>query len=127
MPTLTKIDDRAFYGRGAPSQRAQIKAQYDELLAPFAVGELTEVTLDKDEKRTQVKNRLQSAAKRRELKLRFRRTSDDNKLKFQLVEPTNGPTQEDNEDEETDWDDEETAEDDEEESEAEDMHELSFA
>lgn len=123
MPTLTKIDERAFYGRGAPSQRAQIKAQYDELLAPYAVGELTEVTLDEGEKRTQVKNRLQSAAKRRELKLRFRRTSDDNKLKFQLVDP-NGPTEED---EETDWDDEETAEDDEEESEVEDMHELSFA
>jgi hypothetical protein len=123
MPTLTKIDERAFYGRGAPSQRAQIKAQYDQLLAPYAVGELTEVTLDEGEKRTQVKNRLQSAAIRRGLKLRFRRTSDDNKLKFQLVDPT-GPTEEDEDEEGNEWDnDEETADEDE----AEDMHELSFA
>jgi hypothetical protein len=54
------------------SRRARIAQEYDALLADFAVGDYGKVDLSDGEQRLTVRSRLQAAARRRRLSLRFR-------------------------------------------------------
>src|SRR5438045_2717811 len=55
-----------------PSTRAQVAQAYNALLADFAIGEYGRVELGDGELRALVRQRLQAAARRRGLALRFR-------------------------------------------------------
>lgn len=54
------------------STRARIAQEYDALLADFAVGDYGKVDLSADDQRLTVRSRLQAAARRRSMSLRFR-------------------------------------------------------
>lgn len=54
------------------STRARIAQEYDALLADFAVGDYGKVDLSDGEQRLTVRSRLQAAARRRRMSLRFR-------------------------------------------------------
>lgn len=69
-----------------PGQRVQVAAQYDDLLEPFSAGDYGEATLEPDENRLTVRNRLRKAAERKGCTLRMLRTPRDGAtLRFQLV------------------------------------------
>lgn len=118
MPVLQRVDPSEFGKNGHKSARSQVQEYYDSLLADYSVGAGAVVHLDEDDKRSVVKSRLQSAAKRRGFTLKFHRSNED-RLRFTV----NDPDEDEDEDEsETDWDDESETE-----TETEDVHELSFA
>ena len=64
--------------------RKVIAATYDEYLKDFTPGDYAESTLEPGEKRMTVMNRLKAAADRHDppLTLTFRRTGDENLLRF---------------------------------------------
>lgn len=64
--------------------RKVIAATYDEYLKDFGPGDYAESTLEPGEKRMTVMNRLKAAADRHDppLTLTFRRTGDENLLRF---------------------------------------------
>lgn len=68
-------------------QRKLTEEQYDAILSDYAVGEYGEATLEPDENRLTVRNRMQAAAGRRNLGINFRRTSGD-LIRFQIVDPS---------------------------------------
>jgi hypothetical protein len=70
-------------------QRKLVEEQYDAILSDYAVGDYGEATLEPDDNRLTVRNRLKAAAGRRKLGIDFRRTSSD-LLRFKIVEPSNG-------------------------------------
>lgn len=70
-------------------QRKAIEAAYDLLLQDFNAGNVTEVTLDPDDVKVNVRNRLKAAAERRGLEIRFIRVRDESLLRFEL-HSTNG-------------------------------------
>ena len=68
-------------------QRKLVEEQYDAILGDYAVGEYGEATLDPDENRLTVRNRLKAAAGRRSFGINFRRTNGQ-LLRFQVVDPS---------------------------------------
>ena len=70
-------------------QRKVIERQYDAILSDYAAGEYGEATLEPNEKRLTVRNRLRAAAIRRGLEIDFRRTSGDF-LRFRVVDHKDG-------------------------------------
>lgn len=87
MPTLRKLtpEEVAVYEKQGEGLRAQIAAEYDQLLADINAGEHAVVTLDDDENKATTRNRLKAAAARRNLAIIFFRTRD-NSVKFKLEE-----------------------------------------
>ena len=75
---VQKIENK---GKGL---RKLIEEQYDAILAEYSIGDYGEATLDLDENRLTVRNRMKAAARRRNLAINFRRTKEDI-LRFQIV------------------------------------------
>ena len=65
--------------------RKLVEEQYDSILSDYAVGEYGEATLEPDENRLTVRNRLKAATGRRSLGINFRRTTGDF-IRFQIVD-----------------------------------------
>jgi hypothetical protein len=65
--------------------RKLTEEQYDAILGDYAVGEYGEATLDADENRLTVRNRMKAAATRRSLGINFRWTTGDF-IRFQIVD-----------------------------------------
>src|SRR5205085_745182 len=76
----------------ATGQRKVIEAAYDMLLADFSAGDTTEVTLDPEDVKVNVRNRLRSAAERRGLEIKFYRVRDESLLRFELSANGTTPT-----------------------------------
>jgi hypothetical protein len=71
-----------------PGARAQVASLFDTLLEPFSVGDYGEATLEPEENRLTVRNRLRAAAERKGVALRLLRTPrDGDTLRFQVVAP----------------------------------------
>jgi hypothetical protein len=70
-------------------QRKLVEEQYDAILSEYEGGDYGEATLEPDEKRLTVRNRLKAAAGRRNLGIEFRRTSVDI-IRFQIIDQSNG-------------------------------------
>jgi len=65
-------------------QRRLVEEEYDALLSEYEAGDYGEASLDPEEKRLTVQNRLRAAAKRRNIGITFRRASGD-LIRFQIV------------------------------------------
>ena len=73
MPTFRKLDPVEVELKLPPlSKRSQVAQEYDAYLAGFAAGDYGRTALFADERRALVRQRLQAAARRRGLALRFR-------------------------------------------------------
>ena len=70
-------------------QRKLVEEQYDAILSDYEVGEYGEATLDPEENRLTVRNRLKAAAGRRNIGIEFRRTSGEI-VRFKILEQSNG-------------------------------------
>ena|SRR6476661_3193018 len=86
MPNFRKLEPEEVQeienkGKG---QRKLIAEQYDAILAEYSIGDYGEATLDFEENRLTVRNRMKAAAQRRNLAIDFRRTKEDI-LRFQIV------------------------------------------
>jgi hypothetical protein len=89
MPQVRKLapeEVQTIQNKGK-GQRKLVEEQYDAILSDYAVGEYGEATLEADENRLTVRNRLKAAAGRRSLGINFRRTSGDF-IWFQIVDPS---------------------------------------
>ena len=64
--------------------RKLIEEEYDAILAEYSIGDYGEATLEIDENRLTVRNRMKAATRRRNLAIAFRRTKEDI-LRFQIV------------------------------------------
>ena len=69
-------------------QRKLVEEQYDAILNDYDVGDYGEATLEPEENRLTVRNRLRAAATRREIGIDFRRTQGDS-IRFQIIEHSN--------------------------------------
>jgi hypothetical protein len=90
MPQVRKLtadEVQALQNKGK-GQRKLIEEQYDAILREYEVGEYGEATLDEEDNRLTVRNRLKAAAGRRNIGVEFRRTTGD-LLRFQIVEHRN--------------------------------------
>ena len=102
MPSIRKlspdeIDERK---HGKLSQRALVSREYDAMLGQFDIGDWGEVVVDPSEKRLTIRNRLQGAAERKNVKLRFFRTQGP-VIRFEVQHPSsNGQDDESDDDEE---------------------------
>src|SRR3954469_25176439 len=88
MPQFRKLEPQEVQevqnkGKG---QRKLTEELYDSILSEYEVGDYGEATLDPDENRLTVRNRLKAAVGRRSLGINFRRTTGQ-LIKFQVVEP----------------------------------------
>jgi len=86
MPNFRKLEPEEVQeienkGKGL---RKLIEEQYDAILAEYSIGDYGEATLDPEENRLTVRNRMKAAAQRRNLAIDFRRTKGDI-LRFQIV------------------------------------------
>jgi hypothetical protein len=74
MPAFRKMSpaEIAVFDQPPIGLRAQVAREYDAYLAGFAAGDYGQVALIDGERRTVVRRRLQAAARRRGLALRFR-------------------------------------------------------
>jgi len=93
MPNFRKLDPEEVQsienkGKGL---RKLTEEQYDAILADYEVGDYGEATLDEDDNRLTVRNRLKAAANRRGIAIDFRRTQGDF-LRFRIIEHSNGNT-----------------------------------
>jgi len=89
MPQVRKlapeeVQDIQNKGKGL---RKLVEEQYDTILSDYAVGEYGEATLEPEENRLTVRNRMKAAAVRRNISIEFRRTSGD-LIRFQIIEPS---------------------------------------
>jgi hypothetical protein len=90
MPQVRKLaaeEVQALENKGK-GQRKLIEELYDSILSEYNTGDYGEATLDEEENRLTVRNRLKAAAHRRNLDVNFRRTTG-NLLRFQIVEQSN--------------------------------------
>ena len=87
MPAFRKMSPAEIAALDQPSigARAQVAREYDEYLASFAVGDYGRAALFDGERRVLVRQRLQAAARRRGLALRFR--SGPGPLTFHVTAP----------------------------------------
>ena len=86
MPNFRKLEPeevQAIQNKGK-GLRKLIEEQYDTILAEYSTGDYGEATLEPDENRLTVRNRMKAAARRRNLAIDFRRTKEDI-LRFQIV------------------------------------------
>ena len=74
MPAFRKVSpaEIAVFDQPSIGPRAQVAREYDAYLAGFAVGDYGQAALIDGERRAVVRQRLQAAARRRGLALRFR-------------------------------------------------------
>jgi hypothetical protein len=74
MPSFRKLSvaETAALEHHSPSVRAQVAREYDAYLDGFAIGDYGRAELVDGERRALVRQRLQAAARRRDLTLRFR-------------------------------------------------------
>ena len=74
MPSFRKLDPAEVQAPvpRPPSERARVAQEYDALLEGFIVGDHGRAELVEGERRVTVRQRLQAAARRRGLALRFR-------------------------------------------------------
>lgn len=87
MPQVRKLapeEVRTIQDKGKGTRKL-VEEQYDAILGDYAVGEYGEATLDPNENRLTVRNRLKAAAGRKSLGINFRRTTGD-LLRFQVVD-----------------------------------------
>lgn len=70
-------------------QRKLVEEQYDAILSEYEAGDYGEATLEPEENRLTVRNRLKAAAGRRNIGIEFRRTSGDI-IRFKILELSNG-------------------------------------
>ena len=87
MPNFRKLDPeevKAQQDKGK-AQRKITEEQYDAILADYEVGEYGEATLDEDENRLTVRNRMKAAATRRGIGVDFRRSTGE-LLRFKITE-----------------------------------------
>ena len=91
MPQVRKLapDEVQTIQNKGKGLRKLVEEQYDAILSDYAVGEYGEASLDEEDNRLTVRNRMKAAAGRRGLAINFRRTSGDI-LRFQIVERSNG-------------------------------------
>jgi hypothetical protein len=91
MPQVRKLtadEVQALQNKGKGTRKLT-EELYNSILSEYNVGEYAEATLDEEDNRLTVRNRLKAAAGRRNLGVEFRRTTGD-LLRFQIVEHTNG-------------------------------------
>lgn len=91
MPNFRKLapeEVQAIQNKGK-GQRKLVEEQYDAILGDYDLGDYGEATLEPEENRLTVRNRLKAAASRRDLGIIFRRTTGD-LLRFQIVASNNG-------------------------------------
>jgi hypothetical protein len=88
MPKVRRLaEDEIATLERRPGVRVQTAELFDRLLEPFSIGDYGEVTLEPEEKRMTVRNRLRKAAERKGATVRMLRTPRDGDfLRFQLVE-----------------------------------------
>ena len=87
MPQVRKLtheEVQAFQNKGK-GQRKLVEEQYDAIIGEYAAGDYGEASLDEEDNRLTVRNRLKAAAGRRGFGIDFRRTNGD-LLRFQIVE-----------------------------------------
>ena len=87
MPQVRKLapeEVQTIQNKGKGTRKL-VEEQYDAILGDYAVGEYGEATLEPDENRLTVRNRLNAAAGRRSLGINFRRTTGDF-IRFQIVD-----------------------------------------
>ena len=87
MPQVRKLapeEVQTIQNKGKGTRKL-VEEQYDAILGDYAVGEYGEATLEPDENRLTVRNRLKAAAGRRSLGINFRRTTGDF-IRFQIVD-----------------------------------------
>jgi hypothetical protein len=88
MPQLRKLapeEVRDIQNKGKGSRKL-VEEQYDAFLSDYAIGDYGEATLEPEENRLTVRNRMKAAASRRNIGIDFRRTSGD-LIRFKIVEP----------------------------------------
>lgn len=91
MPQVRKLTEeevKTLNNKGK-GQRKLVEEEYDAIISQYEVGDYGEALLEPGENRLTVRNRLKSAAKRRDLAVDFRRTKED-LLRFQVVAASNG-------------------------------------
>ena len=91
MPQVRKlapeeVQDIQNKGKGL---RKLVEEQYDAILSDYEVGDYGEATLEPNDNRLTVRNRLKAAAGRCSIGIEFRRTSGD-LLRFKIAEQSNG-------------------------------------
>jgi hypothetical protein len=100
MPQVRKLapEEVQVLENKGKGQRKLVEEQYDAILSDYDVGDYGEATLEPEENRLTVRNRLRAAATRREIGIEFRRTQGDF-IRFQIVvlskgngEPEEPPT-----------------------------------
>lgn len=86
MPTVRKLspDEVRTIEKRIKGQRKLVEEEYDALLRDYGEGDYGEAELGAGENRITVRNRLKSAALRRDLSLDFKRTKG-NVLRFHVV------------------------------------------
>ena len=101
MPSIRKLTPDEVHERthGKPSQRSVVSREYDTMLGQFDIGDWGEVVVDPSEKRLTIRNRLQAAAERKDVKLRFSRTQGP-AIRFEVQSPSNTDQRDDSEDNE---------------------------
>jgi hypothetical protein len=88
MPQFRKLEPeevQTIENKGKGTRRLT-EELYDSILSEYEVGDYGEATLDEDENRLTVRNRMKAAAGRRSLGINFRRTNGQ-LIRFQIVEP----------------------------------------
>ena len=91
MPQVRKLNPeevKTIENKGKGTRKLT-EALYDSILSEYEVGDYGEATLDGDEKRLTVRNRLKAAAGRRNIGLDFKRTQG-NTIRFKVIEPGSG-------------------------------------
>jgi hypothetical protein len=88
MPQVRKLapEEVQIIQNKGKGTRKLVEEQYDAIIGEYAAGEYGEATLEPDENRLTIRNRLKAAAGRRNLGINFKRTTGD-LIRFQVVEP----------------------------------------
>jgi hypothetical protein len=89
VPSIRKLSPDEVHERkhGKMSQRALVSREYDTMLGQFDIGDWGELVVDPSEKRLTIRNRLQAAAERKNVKIRFFRTQGP-VIRFEVQLPT---------------------------------------
>lgn len=101
MPSIRKLTLDEVHERkhGKLSQRALVSREYDAMLGQFDIGDWGEVVVDPSEKRLTIRNRLQAAAERKNVKLRFFRTQGP-VIRFEVQHPSSNDQDDESDDDE---------------------------
>ncbi len=96
MPTIRKlqVEEVQNLNKKKESARSQVAQEYDGYLADFQPEDYGEATVDENESKLTVRNRIKAAAGRRGLKLTFLRTSGP-AVRFKVEEDDGAQTTDD--------------------------------